>query len=126
MQQRLPGGHVVGQAGDGLQLIGFQGRAVNLRLGRLLRGIEETADGDGSLFFEQQAKLAGKLMLACNPFFIGGGLEVKNSLPSHRRGSKRRTKREKCLPLESGKVGVQHRRRNGIKQGHRFSVLKLS
>ena len=57
LQQRLPCGYVVGQPGDGLQLVGFQSRAGNLRLGCQLRGVEEPAAGDGDLLLQQQAEL---------------------------------------------------------------------
>ena len=118
LQQGLPGGDVVGQSRDGLQFVGFQRRAGNLRLGGVLRGVEESADGDGGLLFQQQAQLAGELMLAGDPLFVGGGLEVENRLPANRRGGKAGDQRQQRLPLEGGKVGVLDRRRDGIEQGH--------
>ena len=118
LQQRLPGGDVVGQAGDGLQLAGFERRAGNLRLGGVLGGIEEAADGDGGLLLKKQAQLFGELVLAGDPGFVGGGLEVENRLTTDRRGGKTGDQRQKRLPFESGKVGELHRRRNGIEQGH--------
>jgi hypothetical protein len=118
LQQRLPGGHVVGQAGDGLQFVGFERRAGNLRLGGVLRGIEEAADGNGNLLFEQQAKLAGELVLAGDPGFVGRGLEVENRVAADGRGGKAGDQSQQRLPLESGKVGVFNRRRNGIEQRH--------
>ena len=54
LEQRLPGGYVVGQAGDGLEFVGFKGCAGDLRLGGELRGVEEAAEGDGDLLGEKR------------------------------------------------------------------------
>ncbi len=118
LQQRLPGGHVVGQPRHGLQFVRLQRCAGNLRLGGVLRGVEESAYRNGSLLSQQQTQLFGELMLASNPDFVGRGLQVENRLPAHRRSGKAGHQRQQRLPLQSGKVGVQHRRRNGIKKGH--------
>ena len=53
MQQRLPGGDVVGQAGYGLELAGFEGRTWNFRFVGKLGGVEEAAERDGNLFLKQ-------------------------------------------------------------------------
>ena len=71
MQQRLPRGDVVGEPGDGLEFIGFEGRAGDLRFGGVLRGIKEAAEGDGDLFGQDKAEFAGELMLMRNPGFVG-------------------------------------------------------
>jgi len=98
-----------------LQLIGFQGGAGNLSFGGQLRRVEETADGDGSLLGKQQPEFAGELMLAGDPGFVGGGLQVQDCLAADRRGGKASHQGQQRLPLKSGKIGVFHGRRDGIK-----------
>ena len=90
-----------------MQLACFEGRAGNLRFGGVLRGVEEAADGDGDLLFKQQAKLAGELVLAGDPFFVGGGLEIENRVAADGRSGKAGDESQQRLPLESGKVGVR-------------------
>ena len=123
LQQRLPRGHVVGQPRHGLQFGGFERRAGNLRLGGQLRGIEQAAEGDGNLLFQQQAHLAGELMLARDPRFIGRGPRGENRLAAHGRGGKAGHERQQRLPLESGQIGVLDRRRNGIEQRHGLCLV---
>jgi len=88
LKQRLPGGDIVGETGHGLELGGFEGRAGNLRFCGELRGIEEAADGDGELFFKQQAQLGREPGLAADPLLVGGGLERKDGGSANRRGGK--------------------------------------
>ena len=91
-EQRLPGGDVVGEAGDGLEFGGFKGGAGDLRLGGELRGVEEAAEGDGDLLVEKQAQFAGELMLAGDPCLVGGGAESRGWLRG-RRGTRRSRQR---------------------------------
>ena len=118
MQQRLPGGDVVGEAGDGLQLIGFKGRAGNLRLGGQLRGVKEAAEGDGDLLGQDEAEFSGELVLEGDPGFVCGGLEREDRVAADRRRGKAGDQSQQRLPLESGKVSVFDRRRDGIEQRH--------
>ena len=66
----------------------------------------------------KQPHLAGELMLAGDPLFVGRGSQIENRVAAHGRSGKAGHQRQQRLPLESGKVGVHHRRRNGIEQGH--------
>ncbi len=126
LQKRLPGGDVVGDAGDGLQFIGLKGGAGDMGLGGKLGGIEESAEGDGNLFAEEETEFAGELVLAGDPRFIGGGLKVKDGGAAHGRGGKTGHQSQKRLPLKCGKVGVGNGRRNGIEEGHGFQAQPLS
>ena len=84
----MPGGHIVGQPGYGLQLIGFESRSRYLGLRGQLRGVEETAERDGNLLGEHEAHLAGELMLAADPGFVCRGFEIEDRVPAHGRGGK--------------------------------------
>ena len=59
LEQGLPGGDVVGEAGDGLELGGFKGCAGDLGFGGELGGVEEAAAGDGDLLQEDEAEFGG-------------------------------------------------------------------
>ena len=67
---------------------------------------------------KHQPEFAGELMLAGDPGFIGGGFEIEDRVAAHGRGGKTGDEGQQRLPLQGGKVGVFHRRRNGIEQGH--------
>ena len=114
----LPGGDVVGEAGDGLEFGGFEGGAGNLCLGGELRGIEEAAERDGDLLAEQQAKFAGELVLARDPRLVGGGAEGEDGFAADGGCGEAGQEREQRLPLEGGSVGVFDRGRDGIEQRH--------
>ena len=66
----MPGGDVVGEAGDGLELCGFKGGAGNLCLGCELGGVEEAAERNGDLLAEEQAKFACELVLEGDPGLV--------------------------------------------------------
>jgi hypothetical protein len=67
----LPGGYVVGEAGDGLELGGFEGSAWDAGFVGDLSGVKEAAEGDGYLFAEKQAELGNELVLVGYPGFVG-------------------------------------------------------
>ncbi len=69
-QQGLPGGNIVGQAGDGLEFGGFERSAGDLGLGGKLGGIEKSAEGNGDLLRKKKAEFAGELMLARDPGLV--------------------------------------------------------
>ena len=71
LQQRLPRCHVVGQPRDALQFRRFKRRAGNLRLRGQLRRIEQAAQRNGDLLFEEQPYFRGEQMLARDPFLVG-------------------------------------------------------
>ncbi len=105
-KQRLPGGDVVRQAGNGLQFGGFKGGAGDLRLCGELRGVEEAAKWDGNLLAQQEAHLAGELVLTGDPRFVGGRMQREDRSSAYRRCGKTRDKGKQRLPLESGGVSV--------------------
>jgi hypothetical protein len=76
----LPGGYVVGEAGDGLEFSGFEGCAGDLRFGGVLRGVEEAAERDGDLLAEDEAEFAGEVMLTADPHLIGGWTKVEDGV----------------------------------------------
>ena len=118
MQQRLPGGYVVGEAGDGLELGGFEGSTGNLRLGGELGGVEKAAEGDGDLFGKQEAQFSGEGMLLADPLLVSGGSQSEDSFTADRGRGKAGDEGEQRLPLEGGEVGVFDGRRNGIEERH--------
>lgn len=79
----MPGGYVVGEAGDGLEFDGFEGCAGNLRFGGVLRWVEKAAEGDGDLFAEDEAEFAGKLVLVGDPGLVCGGFEVEDDVAAY-------------------------------------------
>ncbi len=117
-QQRLPGGDVVGEAGDGLQFGSFESDFGDARLVGELGGIEEAAERDGDLLLDQKADFAGELMLVRDPCLVSGGLEGENGRAADRRSGETGHQRQQRLPLESGEVGVRDGRRDGIEQRH--------
>jgi hypothetical protein len=84
LEQRLPGGYVVGEASYGLEFGGFKGRAGDLRFGGVLCGVEEAAEGDGDLLDEDEAEFGGELMLVGDPGLVGGGAEIEYGLAANR------------------------------------------
>jgi hypothetical protein len=84
LEEGLPGGYVVGEAGDGLEFDGFEGCAGNLRFGGVLRGVEEAAEGDGDLLAEDKAEFSGELMLVGDPRLVGGGFEIEDGVAADR------------------------------------------
>ena len=114
----MPGGYVVGEAGDGLEFDGFEGCAGNLRFGGVLRWVEKAAEGDGDLFAEDEAEFAGEVMLTADPRFICGRSEIEDGVAPDRRRGKAGDEPKQRFPLESGIVGVFHRGRDGIEERH--------
>jgi hypothetical protein len=90
----LPGGNVVGQPGNGLEFIGLKRSAGNLRLGGQLRGIEKATQGNRNLLAKKEAKFFGQLMLAADPGFVGGGLQIEDGVPADRGRRKSRDERK--------------------------------
>ena len=118
MQQRLPGGDVIGEAGDGLEFYGFKGCAGYLCLGGVLRGIEEAAEWDGDLLAEDEAELAGEVVLTADPGFVRGWTKVENRVAADGGRGEAGDERQQRLPLEGGVVGMFNRGRDGIEERH--------
>ena len=118
LEQGLPGGDVVGEAGDGLELGGFEGCAGDLRFGGELGGIEEAAEGDGDLFGEKEAEFGGELMLASDPVLVGGGAEVEDGWRPTGEAAKPATRASSGSHSRAARVGVFDGGRDGIEQGH--------
>jgi hypothetical protein len=108
----------VGQAGNGLELIGFKSSAGDMGLSGQLRGIEKAPERNKNLLAEEKANFFGQLMLAVDPGPVGGGLQIENCVSADRRRRKSRNEREQRFPLQSGIIGVFNWRRDGIEQGH--------
>jgi len=116
--ERLPGGYVVGEAGDGLQFGGFKGCAGYLGFGGVLRGVKESAERDGDLLAEGEADFAGQLVLEGDPGLVGARLEVEDGGATDGGCGETGDEGEERVPLEGGEVGVFDGRRDGIEEGH--------
>jgi hypothetical protein len=68
------------EAGDGLELGGFECGSGDLRFGGELGRVEETAEGDGDLLVEQEAEFAREFMLAGDPRLVGGRAQSEDGL----------------------------------------------
>ena len=102
LQQRLPGGDIVGQAGDGLQLAGLKSCAGNLRLCGKLRGVEQAAEGDRYLLGEEQAHLGGQLR-------AGGRSMLRRSKGGARESLRGRPATRQSLPRAPAAAPTQGR-----------------
>lgn len=121
LEERLPGGDVISEAGDGLELGGFEGCAAYLGFGREGCGVEEAAEGDGDLLGEEEDELGGKAMLAGDPVGVGGGEEGEDGFAADGGGGVAGDVREKLAPLESFEVSVSDGRRDGGDERHLFN-----
>ena len=118
LEERLPGGYVVGEAGDGLELGGFKGGAGDLCFGGELGWVEQAAAGDGDLLGEDEAELGGEAVLAADPGVVGGGAEVEDGVAADGRSGLAGDEGEERLPFEGGEVGVFYRVRDGVEERH--------
>ena len=82
-----------------------------------LGGVKEAAEKDGNLLAQKQADLACELMLAADPGFVGGGLEIEDRMPAYRRAAKP-IPEPATAPTRASIVGMFNRRRDGIEKGH--------
>lgn len=118
MKQRLPRRDVVGKTRYGLKFCRFESRVGDARLVGKLGRIEEPAEWDRHLLFQEQANFPGKLMLMRNPVRVGGGTKGENSRAAHGRSGKAGHQGRQWLPLKSGEIRVDNRRRDGIEKRH--------
>ncbi len=123
-QQCLPGSDVVGEAGDGLEFGGFEGCAGDLRLGGELRGVEQAAERDGYLLGEEQADLAGELMLAGDPWLVGRGPEREDGLAADGRGGIAGRGRRAAAPIR-GRRSRRFRRETGWDRAEACTAFSL-
>ena len=122
-EERLPGGDIVGEAGDGLEFGGFECGFGNLGFGGELGGVEKAAEGDGDLLFEQKANFAGELVLAGDPGLVGRGLEGEDGGAADGARGESGNEGQERFPLECGAVGVGDGRRDGVEERHRCSLM---
>ena len=123
LEQGLPGGDVVGEAGDGLELGGFEGCAGDAGFVGYLGRVEEAAERDGDLFAEQEAEFGDELVLGGDPGLVRGGPEGEDGLAADRRARKASNQSKEKIPLEGGGVGVLNGRRDGIEEGHGATLI---
>jgi hypothetical protein len=112
----LPGGDVVGQAGYGLELIGFESCAGDLGFCRELRGIEEAAEWDRDSSAEQGAEFGDELVLMFDPYLIGGGMKSKQAFAADAGDGVAGDEGEKRVPLQGRCVEVLDGRGNGVEK----------
>jgi hypothetical protein len=103
--QRLPGGDVVGEAGDGLQLFGFEGGVGDLDLAASWVGSKRPPRG-WRLRIEEEAEFGDELVLVVDPGLVGGGDEGLDPFAAGFGDGVAGEEGEERLPLEGTGVEV--------------------
>ncbi len=70
------------------------------------------------MLIQKQSEFAGELMLARDPWLVGGGAQGEDGFAADRRCGICAEESEERLPLECSCVGVFDWGRDGVEEGH--------